>query len=87
MSLKTKWVGPTPFTLTHWFSGNKFNPGSPGIYQRRLPNGNLCYSYWNGEYWCLYGYTIENAYQGCLMYKSPSYYQNLPFRGLKNVPT
>jgi hypothetical protein len=88
MSPATNWVNASPFDLTHWFSANKYNPGTPGVYERKMSATETHFSYWTGEFWCAWCYTVENACHIWLEkdqdYKSD--YQNLPFRGLKHEP-
>lgn len=50
--------------LTVWFDVEKQKPWEPGVYQIKV-NGEICKldtnSFWNGEYFCVCGSTIERA--------------------------
>lgn len=67
--------------LTEWFDGSKFIPCHVGVYEVNTGDGVESYQYWNGEFWGFLGSTPRYAFVGGRHHES--YYQNLPFRGIK----
>ncbi len=72
--------------LTKWIPGN-VKPVRVGVYQREYDNGGMLrpiwYCYWNGDFWCLYGETPEDA-DLCRSLNSTA--QTLRWRGLAEKP-
>lgn len=65
-------------SLTPWFQSD-IKPVRDGVYEREFGTGLVYYSYWNGEFWCLFGDSIKRA----ISYKRvKSVTQCLPWRGI-----
>lgn len=71
--------------VTAWFTGNE-KPSREGVYERDIStsaNPTPVYSYWNGNAWCMWAFTIPQAHQ---YVAQESRYQNLAWRGLASKP-
>jgi len=64
---------------TKWYPA-KIKPVRIGVYERRYKNVPLSplFCLWNGRFWCPGSFDKEFA----AYYDSPSYTQNLPWRGI-----
>lgn len=68
--------------FTEWFNGYEYQPYKPGLYERKDAFDNFHFSYWNGKYWVMWGWTRENALKNFHQGNFPSSQQTLPFRGI-----
>jgi hypothetical protein len=71
--------------VTGWYPPS-IPPMRVGVYERDMEgSGNGAYSYWNGKFWCGWGFTIDIAHRnGIEEYRSSV--QDADWRGLAVAP-
>ena len=73
--------------MTDQFPGHiKPLASRPGLYLRISPKGERVWSWWTGQFWCLYSNTKKRALEHADRFKR-SKHQNLPWYGMVRFQT